>query len=66
MIHARTSGGAGIVRTGQLFLSRLRGAGVLAAMVSSDVFAHEVQNATFGHEVRIVAPGGKQQITLEG
>ncbi len=50
----------------QLFLFRAGGAGVLAAMVSSDVFAHEVQNATFGPEVRIVAPGGKQLITLEG
>ena len=50
----------------QLFLLRAGGAGVLAAMVSSDVFAHEVQNATFGPEVRIVAPGGKQLITLEG
>ena len=52
--------------TTQLFLFRAGGAGVLAAMVSSDVFAHEVQNATFGPEVRIVAPGGKQLITLEG
>ena len=50
----------------QLFLLRAGGAGVLAAMVSSDVFAHEVQNATFGPEVRIVAPGGKRLITLEG
>lgn len=50
----------------QLFLFRAGGAGVLAAMVSSDVFAHEVQNATFGPEVRIVAPGEKQLITLEG
>lgn len=50
----------------QLFLFRAGGAGVLAAMVSSDVFAHEVQNASFGPEVRIVAPGGKQLITLEG
>ena len=50
----------------QLFLFRAGGVGVLAAMVSSDVFAHEVQNATFGPEVRIVAPGGKQLITLEG
>ena len=50
----------------QLFLFRAGGVGVLAAMVSSDVFAHEVQNATFGPEVRIVAPGGKRLITLEG
>lgn len=50
----------------QLFLFRADGAGVLAAMVSSDVVAHEVQNATFGPEARIVAPGGKQLITLEG
>ena len=50
----------------QLFLFRAGGAGVLAAMVSSDVFAQEVQNATFGPEVRIVAPGGKRLITLEG
>ncbi len=35
-------------------------------MVSSDVFEHEVQNATFGPEVRIVAPGERQLITLEG
>ena len=32
----------------------------------ADVFAHEVQNASFGPEVRIVAPGAKQLIILEG
>lgn len=49
----------------QLFLFRPGGRGVLAAMVSADVFEHEVQNATFGPEVRIVAPGDQQLVTLE-
>lgn len=50
----------------QLFLFRADGRAVLAAMISSDVFEHEVQNATFGPYVRIVAPGGQTLITLEG
>lgn len=49
----------------QLFLFRTGGRAVLAAMVSADVFEHEVQNATFGPEVRIVAPGDRQLVTLE-
>lgn len=49
----------------QLFLFRSGGRAVLAAMIASDVFEHEVQNATFGPEVRIVAPGDQQLITLE-
>ena len=42
----------------QLFLFRAGGAGVLAAMVSSDVFAHEVQNATFGPRCGSSRPEG--------
>lgn len=49
----------------QLFLFRTGGRGVLAAMVSADVFEHEAQNATFGPEVRIIAPGDQQLVTLE-
>ncbi|MGP9536471.1 hypothetical protein ACT3SP_00565 [Brachybacterium sp. AOP43-C2-M15] len=49
----------------QLFLFRSGGVGVLASMVSSDVFEHEVHNATFGPAVRIVAPGDQQLITLD-
>lgn len=49
----------------QLFLFRAGGSAVLAAMISSDVFEHEIQNATFGPEVRIVAPGDQQLVTLE-
>lgn len=50
----------------QLFLFRTDQRAVLAAMISSDVFEHEIQNATFGPEVRIVAPGDQQLVTLEG
>lgn len=49
----------------QLFLFRADGRAVLASMISSDVFEHEVQNATFGPEVRIVAPGDQQLVTLQ-
>lgn len=50
----------------QLFLFRVGERAVLAAMIASDVFEHEIQNATFGPEVRIVAPGDQQLVTLEG
>lgn len=48
----------------QLFLFRQDGRAVRATMVSPDVFKNEIQNARFDKNVTLVAPGGKQQLTL--
>ena len=48
----------------QLFLFRQDGRAVRATMVSPDVFKNEIQNARFDKSVTLVAPGGKQQLTL--
>ncbi|GAA4519174.1 hypothetical protein GCM10023160_02500 [Brachybacterium paraconglomeratum] len=58
-------GGKYYQSSAQLFLFRTGGRATLAAMISSDVFEHEVQNAAFGPEVRIVALGDRQLVTLE-